>query len=61
MTEVTTDQLSYLQANVRNVPTLMPTPPPIATPSPAVNPYCVAGNDRQGATGFDGAPLERDS
>lgn len=53
------DQLSDSQANVRNVPTPTPPPPPIATPSPAANPYSVAGKDGQGATGFDGAPRER--
>jgi U4/U6 small nuclear ribonucleoprotein PRP3 len=58
---ITANQLSYSQANVRNVPTPTPPPPPIATPSPAANPYSVAGKDGQGATGFDGAPRERSS
>ena len=58
---ITIDRLSYSQANVRNVPTPTPPPPPIATPSPAANPYSVAGKDGQGATGFDGAPRERGS
>jgi len=58
---ITTDSLSDSQANVRNVLTLTPPPPPIVTPSPAANPYSVAGKDGQGATGFDGAPRERGS